>query len=210
MKTSIPTCIAMAALTFAAIPNESQAKDWEKERQIAQRLLDASKSDRERDADRERERARELARDRDDSRDRRDSDRDRDRDRRDGDRGRDREVYFSRPSNAFVLTMGNGYAGRGYYYGPANATYFYERQGVRYYRTREAVPQQYWGNNQSGNFSRTEASVQKALAQRGYYNGPIDGDMGPGSRSAVARYQADNGMKPTGAINDGLLRSLGL
>lgn len=196
MKTFIPTCIAFATISLAALPNRAQAdeKDWEKGRRIAEQLLEKN-SDRDRDRDGDRHR---------------DGDRDRDYDR--GDRGhRDRDVYLSRPSSTFVLTLGNGYAGRGYYYGPPNATYYYERSGVRYFRSRDSVPREFWrGQSSSENFSRTEASVQRALSQRGYYRGPIDGDMGPGSRAAVARYQADNGMKATGAINDSLLRSLGL
>lgn len=189
MKTLIPTCIALAAFSFAAVPPSAKAEDKaiDKGRRLAEKFLDAT-SERDRDRDR-----RERSRDRD----------------------RDRDVYYSRPANTFVLTLGNGYAGRGYYYGPPNAGYYYERSGVRYYRDRDAVPRQYWRSewretSVSENYSRTEASVQRALSQRGYYRGPIDGDMGPGSRAAVARYQADHGMKPTGAINDGLLRSLGL
>lgn len=200
MKTLIPTCMVLAAFSFAAVPDSARAEDKaiDKGRRLAEKFLDAT-SEKDRDRDR--------ARDRD-----RDNDRDRPRDR---DRDRDRDGYYSRPANTFVLTLGNGYAGRGYYYGPPNAGYYYERSGVRFYRDRDAVPRQYWRSEWretpvSENYSRTEASVQRALAQRGYYRGPIDGDMGPGSRAAVARYQADNGMKPTGAINDGLLRSLGL
>jgi hypothetical protein len=198
MKTFIPTCIALATISLAALPNRAHAdeKDWEKGRRIAEQLLESS-SDRDRDRDRDRYRDR-------------DGDRDRDYDR--GDRGRrDRDIYLSRPSSTFVLTFGNGYAGRGYYYGPANASYYYERSGVRYFRDRDSVPSQYWrGQSSSDSYSRTEAAVQRALSQRGYYRGPIDGDMGPGSRAAVARYQADNGLKATGAINDSLLKSLGL
>lgn len=200
MKTLIPTCIALAAFSFAAVPPSAKAEDktLDKGRRLAEKFLDATS---------EKDRDRERSRDRD-----RDHDHDRDGDRG---RGRDRDVYYSRPASTFVLTLGNGYAGRGYYYGPANAGYYYERSGVRFYRDRESVPRQYWRSewretSVNENFSRTEASVQRALSQRGYYRGPIDGDMGPGSRAAVARYQADNGMKPTGAINDGLLRSLGL
>lgn len=120
-----------------------------------------------------------------------------------------RYVYLSRPRSSFVITFGTGYAGRGYYYGPPNSSYYYERSGVAYYPTREAVPGHYWGGG-SSSYSRTEAEVQRALARRGYYRGPIDGDIGPGSRNAIARYQADHGMRATGSITSSLLRSLGL
>ena len=55
-----------------------------------------------------------------------------------------------------------------------------------------------------------DVAVQRALARRGYYNGPIDGDIGPGSRSAIARYQRDRGLAVTGSITSSLLRSLGI
>ncbi|MEA3188832.1 MAG: hypothetical protein QOD99_2662 [Chthoniobacter sp.] len=53
-------------------------------------------------------------------------------------------------------------------------------------------------------------TVQERLADQGYYRGPIDGDIGPRSRRAIADYQADYGLRITGNINDALLDSLGL
>jgi peptidoglycan hydrolase-like protein with peptidoglycan-binding domain len=55
-----------------------------------------------------------------------------------------------------------------------------------------------------------DADVQRALRRRGYYHGPIDGDIGPGSRSAIREYQADHGLRMTGRIDGSLIRSLGL
>jgi putative peptidoglycan binding protein len=55
-----------------------------------------------------------------------------------------------------------------------------------------------------------EADVQVALSRRGYYRGPIDGDIGPGSRGAIAAYQRDHGLAVTGNINSALIRSLGI
>ena len=120
----------------------------------------------------------------------------------------DRRRYFAQPRSSFRLTLGNGYAGRGYYYGPANCSYFYQGSGIAYYSSRERVPQHYWGGGSS--YRSTEMSVQRALAQRGYYNGPIDGDIGPGSRASIARYQRDRRLPVTASINATLLRSLGL
>jgi len=122
---------------------------------------------------------------------------------------RDRQVYISRPRSTFILTLGNGYAGRGYYYGPSNSSYYYERSDVRYYATREAAPREYYGNDGYGRNS-TDASVQRELSRRGYYNGSIDGAIGAQSRRSIARYQRDNGLRATGNINSSLLRSLGL
>ena len=122
---------------------------------------------------------------------------------------RDRSHYLSRPRTSFTLNLGTGYAGRGYYYGPPDVPYYYERSDVRYYRTRELAPREYWGRSYSSQAS-VGASVQQALAGRGYYRGPIDGQIGPYSRREIARYQADHGLLPTGSISASLLRSLGL
>ena len=54
------------------------------------------------------------------------------------------------------------------------------------------------------------ANVQAALARQGYYQGPIDGIVGPGTRSAIAGYQRDNGLAVTGTITDGLVNNLGM
>lgn len=120
----------------------------------------------------------------------------------------DRRRFFAHPRSSFTVTQGNGYAGRGYYYGPPNASYYYQGSGVAFYSSRERVPQHYWGR-QSG-YRSVEMSVQRALAQRGYYRGPIDGVMGRGSRDAVARFQRDRRLPVTGNVNTDVLRSLGL
>jgi hypothetical protein len=118
-------------------------------------------------------------------------------------------TYSSHPSSSFTLTLGTGYAGRGYYYGPPHTAYYYERPDVRYYATRSAVPREYYGRQTySGN--STEVAVQSALAHGGYYRGSIDGQIGPQSRRAIAAYQHARGLRVTGHINSSLLRSLGL
>ena len=98
----------------------------------------------------------------------------------------------------FILSLANGYAGRGYYYGPQNTTYYEQRPEVRYY------------GYESARSNSVEAAVQLALARNGYYNGPIDGDIGPMSRRSIANYQQDSGLRITGNLNSSLLNSLGL
>jgi Ni/Co efflux regulator RcnB len=124
-----------------------------------------------------------------------------------GDNDRARTVYRSQPRSGFTLSFGTGYAGRGYYYGPPHSAYYYERPEVRYYATREAAPREYYsrGNNNSGG-----AAVQEVLRRRGYYRGPVDGQIGPQSRRAIARYQEARGLRVTGGISASLLHSLGL
>jgi len=55
-----------------------------------------------------------------------------------------------------------------------------------------------------------DASVQMALTRSGYYNGPIDGRIGPMSRQAISNYQSDRGFRVTGYPDANLLNSLGL
>jgi hypothetical protein len=50
--------------------------------------------------------------------------------------------------------------------------------------------------------------VQQDLANAGYYQGAIDGIMGPETRSAIAAYQSDNGLPVTGTITRNLMASL--
>jgi len=120
-----------------------------------------------------------------------------------------RQIYSSHPRSGFGLTFGTGYAGRGYYYGPPNSAYYYERPDVMFYATRALVPQEYYGR-ESYTHNSTEAAVQSALANSGYYRGSIDGQIGPQSRQAIASYQQAQGLQVTGNINTSLLRSLGL
>jgi hypothetical protein len=57
---------------------------------------------------------------------------------------------------------------------------------------------------------RVTVDVQEQLARAGYYDGPIDGVLGPMTREAIAAYQADNGLAITSAIDEPTLATLGL
>lgn len=126
-------------------------------------------------------------------------------------------AYMNRPRSSFTLSIGNGYAGRGYYYGPPGAAYYYQRPGVTYYRTQAVVPRAYLSSpgyySASPRYSYRHGDAircQSALSRMGYYNGPIDGDIGPGSRAAIRRYQMRNGLAVTGYLDSGLMISLGI
>jgi hypothetical protein len=54
------------------------------------------------------------------------------------------------------------------------------------------------------------ANVQSALQQQGYYQGEVDGLLGPQTRSAIADYQRANGLVETAAIDQPTLQSLGM
>ena len=71
-------------------------------------------------------------------------------------------------------------------------------------------PRARYYDQQNYRHSSMEAAVQQALARNGYYNGPIDGNIGPMSRRSIANYQSDRGMRVTGYPNASLLASLGL
>jgi hypothetical protein len=53
-------------------------------------------------------------------------------------------------------------------------------------------------------------NVQEELARAGYYDGPIDGVLGPMTREAIAAFQADNGLAVTSAIDEPTLATMGL
>ena len=55
-----------------------------------------------------------------------------------------------------------------------------------------------------------EAAVQTVLAKQGYYQGPIDGAIGPATSRAIRNYQRDHHLTPTGTINQALAISMGL
>lgn len=54
------------------------------------------------------------------------------------------------------------------------------------------------------------ANVQTALQEEGYYQGEIDGLLGPLIRAALADYQRDHGLYTTAAIDEPTLASLGM
>jgi len=52
--------------------------------------------------------------------------------------------------------------------------------------------------------------VQSALQEQGYYQGEIDGVLGPETRAALAEYQSAQGLEPTGAVDEPTLETLGM
>ncbi len=56
----------------------------------------------------------------------------------------------------------------------------------------------------------TVASAQNALNSQGYSAGSADGLMGPTTRAAVARFQADHNLQQTGTLDDATLNALGV
>jgi hypothetical protein len=54
------------------------------------------------------------------------------------------------------------------------------------------------------------ANVQAALQAQGYYQGEVDGLLGPLTREAIAGYQRDHGLYMTSAVDQPTLASLGM
>jgi hypothetical protein len=54
------------------------------------------------------------------------------------------------------------------------------------------------------------ANVQETLQQQGYYQGEVDGLIGPLTRNAIADYQRDHGLYMTSTIDQPTLESLGM
>lgn len=59
-------------------------------------------------------------------------------------------------------------------------------------------------------FTRIAMQVQAALTAYGYYSGPIDGIIGPGSRAALSKFQADYSLNVTGTITPEVLDAMGI
>lgn len=49
-------------------------------------------------------------------------------------------------------------------------------------------------------FELPSISIQKALKKAGYYNGALDGKIGPDTRKAIKAFQSDNGLTPDGVV----------
>lgn len=114
---------------------------------------------------------------------------------------------YSRP---YYGNYGRSYYGYsrpyyGYSYGPSIGVSYYSRPSYSYETTRV-----YRGSTVHDPADDLAVDVQRALKRRGYYTGAVDGDIGPGSRSAIRAYQADRGLPVTGRIDSRLLRALGI
>lgn len=106
--------------------------------------------------------------------------------------------YYSRPRTSVSIGLGTSYYNTGY-----------SGYSTSYYRDTERPI--YRGERVSErNSSSLEISVQQKLSRLGYYSGPIDGDIGEGSRRAILRFQRDNDLSQTGRIDRRLVDALGL
>ena len=104
--------------------------------------------------------------------------------------------------------------GYGYDYYPYEPYYSGEYYDNGSYGDTQAPPHQdskdsYRNEPQHESDSRVN-EIQSALAREGYYDGAIDGHMGPGTRRALRRYQANHGLEATGNIDRSVIDALHL
>ena len=98
------------------------------------------------------------------------------------------------------------FVNNGWYYW--NAGYWFPAWGYAPYVTYVYDGPIYAYNGLSPD--QVTVNVQEQLARAGYYDGPIDGILGPMTREAIAAYQADHGLAITSAIDEPTLATLGL
>ena len=93
---------------------------------------------------------------------------------------------------------------------PANAQYYDRRYYNDGYQDRRYDDRDRYYDRRSdyGPGHRTKVRAQLRLRQLGYYYGPIDGDIGYGTRRAIARFQRHYGLPVTGWLDARTLRAL--
>ncbi|MBL4878289.1 MAG: His-Xaa-Ser repeat protein HxsA [Hyphomonas sp.] len=73
---------------------------------------------------------------------------------------------------------------------------------------RPSSPKTLPGN--SAKFTELVRRVQAGLYARGYYNGSLDGIVGPETRSAIMKFELDNGLSLSGTVSKEVLDALGI
>ncbi len=111
------------------------------------------------------------------------------------------KAWWNSHHNHIVFVFGGWYAWDNGYYIPAwgyAPDSYYAYDGPIYTGSEDVDPGQ------------ITANVQSALQQQGYYQGDIDGIIGPQTRAALAEYQSAQGIEPTGAIDEPTLEALNM
>ena len=113
----------------------------------------------------------------------------------------DRGWYHSRYQRVELIAGGYYYWNQGYWYpawgyDPGHEYYAYD---APIYVGHRAEPP-----------DRVIADVQAELQQMGYYQGEVDGLLGPLTRQALTAYQADQGLQVTAVIDEPTLDSLNM
>lgn len=104
-----------------------------------------------------------------------------------------------------------GYVYTGGVYRPANIvvnTVYVAPVGI--YAGWKIMTQPYYVSYPAYATNPVEISVQVQLQRLGYYGGPIDGVVGPGTQKSIAKFQSLNGLPANGQINEALLKALNI
>lgn len=96
--------------------------------------------------------------------------------------------------------------GGGYYYW--NSGYWYPAWGYDTSAEYYAYDAPIYVGSHAEPPDRVIADVQAALQEMGYYQGEVDGLLGPLTRQALTAYQADHGLYTTAVIDEPTLQSL--
>lgn len=110
----------------------------------------------------------------------------------------DKFWWGSHHNKIILISGGYYYWDNGYYYpawGYDSANQYYPYDGPIYSYNQMPLDQEI-------------ANVQTALQQAGFYQGDIDGLLGPQTRAALAQYQAANGLETTSAIDQPTVEAL--
>ena len=113
----------------------------------------------------------------------------------------DQGWYRSRYNRVELIGGGYYFLNNGYWYpawGYSPSAQYYAYDGPIYVGQHAEPP------------DKVIANVQGVLQQMGYYNGEVDGLLGPLTREALSAYQADQGLTTTEAIDEPTLESLGM
>jgi hypothetical protein len=111
------------------------------------------------------------------------------------------QVWWTGHYNHTVFVFGGWYYWNAGYWFPA---WGYDPGAVYYYNGP------IYASSPTMDPGQVVANVQSALQEQGYYQGDIDGILGPQTRAALAGYQQDNGLTVTSAVDEPTLDSLGI
>lgn len=114
----------------------------------------------------------------------------------------DRSWWRNRYRNSTFVLFGGGY-----YY--LDAGYWYPAYGYSPIYNNYSYDEPIYSYNDLPPGQVLE-NVQIALRDQGYYQGPIDGLIGPETRAALAAYQRDHDLEQTAAVDEPTLVTLGL
>jgi hypothetical protein len=113
----------------------------------------------------------------------------------------DRDWWHHHYDRVLLISGGWYFWNAGFWYpawGYDSAYSYYPYDGPIYATSRNLPPDQ------------VIANVQSALQEQGFYDGEVDGLLGPLTRAALADYQQAQGLTTTAAIDEPTLDALGL